>query len=71
MIYVRVQDGVVMETFTPPADVAIEDCFHPDLVAQFRAIPEGVEGAVAGWLWTGDTPEPPPPPPPTASDPDV
>jgi hypothetical protein len=33
--YARLHAGVVEETFTPPADFKIGDCFHPDIASQF------------------------------------
>ncbi len=42
MKYARVVDNVAVEVFTPPEGVAIEECFHPDIVVQFMAVPDDV-----------------------------
>lgn len=48
--YGRVVNDVVQETFTPPEGLDIEQCFHPNVAAQFQSVPEEVE---ALWLRTG------------------
>ena len=63
-LYARSVSGIVVETFTPPDGVVIADCFTPDLVAQFVAVPSG-QAVVAGWTFDGTNfaaPTPPPPP---------
>ena len=44
MKYGRFIDGILVEVFTPPSGVKIEDCFHPDV--GFEEIPPDVE---VGW----------------------
>ncbi len=69
-IYARIQDGIVMELFTPPEGFGIADCFVPELAATFVEVPEGVE-VEQGWTFDGTTfaaPVIPPPPPPTADE---
>jgi hypothetical protein len=48
--YARVEGGVVVELFTPPDCVALAQCFHPDLVPHFVAIPPGV-AVEQRWLY--------------------
>lgn len=43
MKYARIIDTLVIETFTPPAGVPIEECFTPEIVAQFKPVPDEVE----------------------------
>lgn len=43
MKYARVINNIVIEVFTPPSGVAIEECFTPEIVAQFEPCPEYVE----------------------------
>lgn len=43
MKYARIINTLVIETFTPPANVGIEECFTPELVAQFEPVPEEVQ----------------------------
>ncbi|MDE1905017.1 MAG: hypothetical protein KGH75_01020 [Rhodospirillales bacterium] len=50
--FARVVGGVVAEIVTPPAGVSIGAMFHPEIAAQFVAVPSGV--AVApGWTESG------------------
>lgn len=44
MKYGRFINGILVEVFTPPSGVKIEDCFHPDV--GFEEIPPDVE---IGW----------------------
>lgn len=46
--FARVVSGVVQEVFTPPNGFNINDCFTPEVVAQFRPCPDDVE---PGWLY--------------------
>jgi hypothetical protein len=63
--YARVQGGVVMELFTPPAGFTLDQCFSPDIAAQFVAVPSGAPCA-QGWLYAnGAFAAPPAPPAPT------
>lgn len=65
MKYGRIVEGVVAETFTPPAGVKITDCFHPSLV--FIPVDSDVE---AGWIQNEDgTFSAPPPPEPAPEEP--
>ncbi len=50
MNYARVQDGVVAETFIPPAGVEIGDCFTAELAAQFEPCGADVQ---SGWIREG------------------
>lgn len=43
MKYARITNNLVIETFTPPANVPIEECFTPEIVAQFEPVPDEVE----------------------------
>lgn len=61
--YARVQNNVVVEKFTPPAGVAITDCFHPDLLWVNCSSDPNVE---PGWnavetngVWDFTAPTPP------------
>ena len=65
-LYARSVSGIVAEIFTPPDGAVIADCFTPDLVAQFVAVPSG-QAVVAGWTFDGTNfAAPIAPPPPTA-----
>jgi hypothetical protein len=72
MKYARVSaDNIVIEVFTPPSGFTIEDCFTPEIAAQFEPCPEEVE---ANWIKEPDgtfVPPPPPPPPPDPPEPDT
>lgn len=64
MKYARLINNVVAETFTPPTDFAIEECFTPEVVAQFEPCPNEVE---QNWIKQADgtfvaPPEPEPEP---------
>jgi hypothetical protein len=61
-MYARIQNGVVVELFTPPPGVTLAECFHADVAAQFVEVPSGVAPA-QGWMYDGKTFAPPPPPP--------
>jgi hypothetical protein len=41
--YARIINNLVVETFIPPLDVDITECFHPDVVAQFVECPTDVQ----------------------------
>lgn len=56
MQYARIQDGVVAELFTPPTNVSIGQCFHPDLV--WVEVPAGVV-VVPGWTYAEGVFSPP------------
>lgn len=43
MKYARIINNLVIEIFTPPANVPIEECFTPEIVAQFEPVPQEVE----------------------------
>lgn len=58
MAYARIQDGIVVEMFTPPDGVNIEGCFHPDL----KWVPVPADLAVdQRWKYDGVTFTPPDP----------
>lgn len=57
-----IQNGVVVEMFTPPSGATLAECFHADVAAQFVEVPSGVAPA-QGWTYDGKTFAPPPPPP--------
>jgi hypothetical protein len=61
-MYARIQNGVVVEMFTPPSVATLAECFHADVAAQFVEVPSGVAPA-QGWTYDGKTFAPPPPPP--------
>lgn len=66
MKYARLIDNIVIEVFTPPVNVGIEECFTPEIAAQFEPCPEAVD---QNWLKLPDgtfseppvLPEPEPP----------
>jgi len=63
-MYARINNGVVVELFTPPSGFTLAECFHPDVVAQFVAV--GSATVAVGYLYSGGTfTAPPAPPPPT------
>lgn len=65
-MYALIQNGAVAELFTPPAGFTLAACFHPDVAAQFIAVPQDVTPA-QGWTYNGGAfAAPPPPPPPSA-----
>lgn len=47
MKYARVVDTTVQEVFTAPQGFSVDECFTPELVAQFELCPDEVQG---GWL---------------------
>jgi hypothetical protein len=49
-----VEDGIVAELSTPPDEVPLGKCFHPDIPAQFVAVPAGVSPQ-HGWTFDGTT----------------
>jgi hypothetical protein len=66
MKYARIVNSIVAETFTVPAGLTIQQCFTPELVAQFTTCPAEVQ---AGWIKQGDGSFLPPPPLPPAPPP--
>jgi hypothetical protein len=48
MQYARIFKGQVAEVFTPPSGFTLQECFHPDVVAQFVAAPDDV---ATGWSY--------------------
>lgn len=64
--YARLDAGMVAELIEIPADgPAVEEMFHPDLVAALVEVPAGISPA-EGWTWDGNAfaPSPPAAPPP-------
>lgn len=54
----RITDGVVGDVIVPIQGFRIEECFHPDLLAQYVAVSGDVQ---PGWIVTEDgivAPEP-------------
>ena len=43
MKYARFYGTTVTEIFTPPTNFTINDCFHPDVVAQFELVADDVD----------------------------
>jgi hypothetical protein len=68
MKYGRIINNVVVEVFTPPPGVRIEDCFHPDV--GFEEIPPNAQlhwiKDESGVLVAPPEPEAPTEPAPTA-----
>lgn len=64
MKYARIQEARVIEVFVVPQGFTINDCFTPEIVAQFEPCPDEVE---QNWIKQEDgtfvTPPPPPEPP--------
>lgn len=60
MKYARITDTLVIETFIPPAGVPIEECFTPEIVAQFEPVPDEVG---QNWVKQEDGTFVAPPPP--------
>lgn len=64
MKYARIStENTVIEVFTPPTGFTIEECFTPEIVAQFELVPDEVE---QNWIKQEDgtfvaPPEPEPP----------
>jgi hypothetical protein len=52
--YARVVGGIVVEIFAPPVGVTISQCFAPDVVAEFVAVPSGVS-VEQGWLYANSS----------------
>jgi hypothetical protein len=42
MKYARIVENVAVEIFQAPEGVAIEECFHPDIAAQFVSVSDEV-----------------------------
>lgn len=60
----RIIDGVISDVIVPLGNFTIEECFHPDLLAQYIAVDGDVQ---PGWIITEDgivAPEPEPEPEP-------
>jgi len=54
----RITGGIVGDVIVPVDGFRIEECFHPDLLAQYVAVDDDVQ---AGWVLTEDgivAPEP-------------
>jgi hypothetical protein len=54
----RIIDGVVGDVIVPIEGFRIEECFHPDLLAQYITVADDVQ---SGWIVTEDgivAPEP-------------
>lgn len=47
----RIVDGVVVDVLVPLEGFTIEECFHPDLLAQYIPVTDDVQ---AGWILTED-----------------
>lgn len=62
MKYVRVLHDIVQEVFVPPSGIQIEECFHPDVVAQFEQVSDDVNVDV-GFIKHQDGSFTPPAPP--------
>lgn len=58
-MYALVQNGVVIELYTPPAGYTIAQCFPASLASQFIAVPSGVTPS-QGWLYSNGTFSAPP-----------
>ena len=56
MRYARIVNGIVHEICVPVAGFTIEECFHPDLVAQMVACSDEVK---PNWVFDGTTFTPP------------
>lgn len=57
----RIQNGVVAEIMIPIDGFALEECFHPSILAQCVSVEDDVE---AGWVVSEDGIVPPPEPEP-------
>jgi hypothetical protein len=51
MKYARVVETIVVETFIPPEGFTIDQCFTPEVVALFEAVPAEVE---VNWIKNPD-----------------
>lgn len=60
--YARVTEDFAIEIFIPPAGVAIEDCFHPDLLPEFEIVPDGTQQNALRVDGEWINPDPPPEP---------
>jgi hypothetical protein len=47
----RITDGIVGDVIVPIDGFRIEDCFHPDLLAQYVSVDDDVQ---PGWIVTED-----------------
>ena len=47
----RIAAGLIVEIIDLPANAILEECFHPDLVAEIEHVPDE---ALAGWVRSGD-----------------
>lgn len=61
-----VEPNFVIEVFTPPQGFTIDECFTPEIVAQFEPCPEEVG---QNWIKNEDGTFSPPPPPPDPPEP--
>lgn len=48
MKYARIVNNIVAETFVPHSGATIEECFTPELVAQFITCPDDVQ---PNWIY--------------------
>jgi hypothetical protein len=55
--YARVVDNVAVEIFVPPQGVSIDECFHPEVVKMFKAVPDAtaVNAVKDGTKWINPT----------------
>lgn len=65
MTYARVHESIVIEVFVVPQGFTINDCFTPEIVAQFEPCPDEVK---PGWIKQEDGTFVAPPPPPPLSE---
>jgi hypothetical protein len=69
MNYARLSsENTVIEVFTPPAPFTLEECFTPEIVAQFEPCPDEVE---QNWIKQEDGTFVAPPPPEPAPEPTI
>lgn len=47
----RITDGVVGDVIVPIEGFSIEECFHPDVLAQYTTVADDVQ---PGWIVTED-----------------
>jgi hypothetical protein len=47
----RITDGIVGDVIVPLDGFTIEECFHPDLLAQYTTVADDVQ---PGWIVTED-----------------
>jgi hypothetical protein len=67
--YALIQNGVVVELFTPPTGATLDQCFTPQMVAQFVDVTAASPAPQVGWTatetggaWSFAAPSAPPPP---------